>query len=205
MKALIIYDDFAKTVKANAALQQSARYSDVSVQWNITLWRVDMLKSPPAAETALTEAIDAHLIVFVGRCAHSPPVWLEHWLEHWAKCRQIENAALAVYCEASSDALLLPLSLELSRFAMCHGLTFLFDNDNVSGLRTGVEPTVSACHIHEAHNKVGGKVTRRETARSANTRCSCREPSLLRACSICPFRLRCRHLVAIDESRRFIP
>lgn len=36
MKALIIYDDFAKTVKANTALQLSARYSDVSVQWNIT-------------------------------------------------------------------------------------------------------------------------------------------------------------------------
>ncbi|MGC9943544.1 MAG: hypothetical protein ABSE48_17085, partial [Verrucomicrobiota bacterium] len=129
MKALIIYDDFAATVKANAALQHSVRYSDVSVQWNITLWRVDMLKCSPAAETALTEAIDTHLIVFVGRCAQSPPSWLEHWLEHWAKCRQIEDAALAVYCEGSSDPLSLPATLELSQFAMRHGLNVLFDDE----------------------------------------------------------------------------
>ena len=128
MKALIIYDDFAKTVKANAALQQSARYSDVSVQWNITLWLVDMLKCPPAAERALTESIDVHLIVFVGRCAQSLPSWLEHWLEHWAKCRQIEDVALAVSCEGGSDALSSPTSLELSQFALRHGLKVVFDD-----------------------------------------------------------------------------
>jgi hypothetical protein len=136
MKALIIYDDFAKTVNANAALQHSARYSGVSVQWNITLWRVDMLNCPPAAETALTEAIDAHLIVFVGRCAKWPPLWLEHWLEHWAKCRQIENAALAVYCEGSSDGLSLSVSPELSRFAIRHGLNVLFDDEMTIALST---------------------------------------------------------------------
>ena len=128
MNALIIYDDFAKTVKANAALQQSARYSDVRVQWNITLWRVDMLKCPSAAETALTEAIDTHLIVFVGRCAQSLPSWLGHWLEHWAKCRQIEDVALAVSCEGGPDALSPPTSLELSQFALRHGLAVVFDD-----------------------------------------------------------------------------
>ncbi len=128
MKAFIIYDDFATTLKANAALQLSARYSDVSVQWNITLWRVDMLKCPPAAERALTESIDVHLIVFVGRCAQSPPSWLGHWLEHWAKCRQIEDVALALFCEGGLDALSSPASLELSQFALRHGLEVVFDD-----------------------------------------------------------------------------
>jgi hypothetical protein len=128
MKAFIIYDDFATTLKANAALRNSTRHSDVSVQWNITLWRVDMLKCPPAAETALTEAIDTHLIVFVGRCAQSLPSWLEHWLEHWAKCRQIEDVALAVSCEDGPDALSSPTSLELSEFALRHGLKVVFDD-----------------------------------------------------------------------------
>ena len=128
MKAFIIYDDFATTLKANAALRRSTRYSDVSAQWNITIWRVDMLKCPPAAETALTEAIDTHLIVFVGRCAQSLPSWLEHWLEHWTKCRQIEDAGLAVYCEGSSDA----LSLELSQFATRPGLNVLFDGETTN-------------------------------------------------------------------------
>jgi hypothetical protein len=128
MKAFIIYDNFATTLKANAALRHPTRYSDVSVQWNITLWRMDMLKCPPAAETALTEAIDTHLIVFVGRCAQSLPSWLGHWLEHWAKCRLIEDVALAVYCEGGHDALSSPTSLELSQFALRHGLAVVFDD-----------------------------------------------------------------------------
>jgi hypothetical protein len=128
MKAFIIYDDYATTLRVNATLRHSTRYSDVSVQWNITLWRVDMLKCPPAAETALTEAMDTHLIVFVGRCAQSLPSWLGHWLEHWAKCRQIEDVALAVYCEGGPDALSSPTSLELSQFALRHGLEVVFDD-----------------------------------------------------------------------------
>src|SRR5271163_4397673 len=96
MKALVIYEDFACAERANAALQYSAQNADVSVQWNIRPWRVDMLKFPPAAEEALTEAMDAHLIVFVGRRAQSLSFWLQDWLEHWAKYRQIKDAALAV-------------------------------------------------------------------------------------------------------------
>jgi hypothetical protein len=153
MKALIVYDDFATTVKANAALQHSARYSDVSVQWNITFWRVDMLKCSASAETALTEAIDTHLIVFVGRCAQSPPSWLGHWLEHWAKCRQIEDAALAVYCEGGSDSLLLPLALELSQFATRHGLNIISDDrmeivsSQVEDRQSFVEEGAQQCEI----------------------------------------------------------
>src|SRR5271170_6921362 len=96
MKALVIYDDFVCAAKANAALQHSALNANVRVQWNIRPWRVDMLKFPPTAEEALTEAMDAHLIVFVGRRVQSFPFWLQDWLEHWAKCRLIKDAALAV-------------------------------------------------------------------------------------------------------------
>src|SRR5277367_1867006 len=93
MKALVIYEDFACAEKANTALQHSAQNADVKVQWHIRPWRVDMLKFPPTAEEALTEALDAHLIVFVCRGVQSLPFWLQDWLEHWAKCRQIEDAA----------------------------------------------------------------------------------------------------------------
>src|SRR5271156_5278076 len=105
MKALVIYDDFVCAEKANAALQHSAQNANVSVQWNIRPWRVDMLKFPPTAEEALTEAIDADLIVFAGRSAQSLPFWLQRWLEHWAKCRRIQDAALAVIPAQSTDTL----------------------------------------------------------------------------------------------------
>jgi hypothetical protein len=127
MKALILYQDFAFAVKANAVLQHSAQYSGIRVQWNIRPWRVDLLKFPRAAEDAQADAADAHLIVFGSRCALSFPFWLQDWLEQWAKCRQIKDVALAVVHEDRAESLSISQSPELSRFASRHGLNVIFD------------------------------------------------------------------------------
>src|SRR5271167_4231897 len=105
MKALIIYDDFYSAIKANESLQHSAHKADFSVQWNIRPWRVDMLKFPPTAEEALTDAIEAHLIVLAWHKTQPFPFWLQNWLERWAKCRQITDAALAVICAGNAGVL----------------------------------------------------------------------------------------------------
>ncbi|HMD13377.1 MAG TPA: hypothetical protein VKI62_01985 [Bacteroidota bacterium] len=131
MKALTIYSDFTCATKVNLTLQHSAEKLDFTVQWNISPWRVDMLKFSPIAEEALTDALDAHLIVFAGHGALSFPFWLRRWVEHWAKCRQIADAALAVFCEKSADALSMPEILELSHFAARNGLNFIFGDKMV--------------------------------------------------------------------------
>ena len=127
MKALIIYKDLASAAEVNIILQHSAHNVNFVVQWSIRPWRMDMLRFPPSAEAALTDARDAHLIVFAGCCAQSFPFWLEHWLKHWAKCRQIEDAALALFCEGNADTPSMSAILELSQFATRHGLSFIFD------------------------------------------------------------------------------
>jgi hypothetical protein len=129
MKALVIYDDFICVEKANAALQHSAQSADVRVQWDIRPWRVDMLKFPPTAEEALTEAMDAHLIVLVGRSVQSLSFWLQDWLEQWAKCRQIKDAALAVIGAANTEAM--SSQSDLSQFVKRHGLSVIFDDRGV--------------------------------------------------------------------------
>jgi len=73
---------------------------------------------------------------------------------------------------------------------------------NVFHLSAEVEHAVSAGHILQARNKVGGKVTRRETARPADTRCDCGEPSVLQACSSCPCRLGCFRPPVMGELQR---
>jgi len=127
MKALIVYDNFTAAAKANAALLSSAENVAPTVQWTVRPWRLNMLKFPPTADETLNDAADAHLIVFAGRCAQTFPFWLRHWLEHWAKFRQIKDAALAVFWERS-DGVSLSATLELSHFATCHGLAFIFDD-----------------------------------------------------------------------------
>jgi hypothetical protein len=129
MKALIIYDDFGSAAKANATLQQSAQHVNFAVQWSIIPWRVGMLKFPPTAEQALIDAVDAHLIVFAGRIAQSFPFWLQHWLELWAKCREVEDAALAVFGVGNAAPISSLGAPNLEGFARSHGLSFIFHNN----------------------------------------------------------------------------
>ena len=128
MKALIIYQNLASAVKVSSALQRAGQRADVSVQWIIRPWRVDLLKFPPSAEEALADAVDTHLIVFAGGIKRSLPFWLQHWLEHWTQRRQIRDAALAIFSEGIADALSISATRELLNFATCHGLDFIFDD-----------------------------------------------------------------------------
>src|SRR6266705_1445010 len=151
MKVMIIYDDFDSAAKANTTLQHSAHRADFAVQWNIRPWRVDLLKFPPTADEALTEALDAHLIVFAGQSAQSFPFWLERWLEQWAKHRRVKDAALAVVGAGSSEALSSTSAKpDLSQFAGRHDLNVIF-NDKITGIPSSIEDKSSSVegHRHE--------------------------------------------------------
>src|ERR1700733_9701882 len=103
MKAVIIYEDVLSATNAKTVLQRSTHGAGTSVKWNVCPWRLDMLKVPPTAEDALTEAMDAHLIVFAGFNGQPIPSWLQDWFENWAKSRQIDGAALAVINDDGVD------------------------------------------------------------------------------------------------------
>jgi hypothetical protein len=129
MKAVIIYDSFPLAAKANAMLQRATHKADATMCWNIRPWRVDVLRLPPAADEALTEAIDAYLILLASHNGQSLRSWLNRWLEQWATCRKIKNAALAVISDQSGEALLMSATNELFQFAVRHGLEFIMNSD----------------------------------------------------------------------------
>ena len=128
IKALLIYDDFASAVKANTALQRVAEQADLTVLWNIRPWCVDVLRLLPAADKALNEALDAHLIVFAGNRAQSNPSWLQRWLEQWAACRSISDAALAVIADGGQQTFSSAVSAGLTEFARRHKLEIIFND-----------------------------------------------------------------------------
>jgi hypothetical protein len=148
MKALIIYNDFISAARANAALQQSVQNADCAVQWSISPWRVDMLKFPPTSEEALADAADAHLIVFVGDCAEALPFWLQNWLEQWAKCRLVDDVALAVIRDKSADTGLIPTGTKLSHFARRHGLNLIFDDNKLTVTAGSMEDRAAFTESH---------------------------------------------------------
>ena len=129
MNAVVLYDTFDFAAKANAMLERAAHWTDETTHWSVKPWRVDMLKLPPAAEAALAEAAEAHLMVLELRQVPSLLPWLVDWLEQWAACRQVQDAALAVWDGGNAASRSARATPELSQFAGRHGLSLIF-NDN---------------------------------------------------------------------------
>src|SRR5436190_2099299 len=63
MKAVIIYADVATAARSIAILRRASSLANVSGEWNIKPWRVDVLNLQMIAEEALLEALDANIIV----------------------------------------------------------------------------------------------------------------------------------------------
>ena len=73
LKATVIYDDFDFAARTAALLEPVAARVREAMKWEVKPWRLDLLKQPTLAETALAEAADADLLVFALSRTHSPP------------------------------------------------------------------------------------------------------------------------------------
>ncbi len=125
MNAVIIYDDLDFASKAQALLGCAAHRADEALLWTVKPWRLDLLILPLTADEALKDAAEAHLIVFAVRSQADLPPRLLDWLEKWAGCRQVQDAALAVFDGGNGDMLSGTAAPELSQFAERHGLSFI--------------------------------------------------------------------------------
>jgi hypothetical protein len=126
LNAVIVYDTFDSAVKARRVLQPDRTAEPT--HWNVKPWRVDVLKMPPAAEVALTEAADAHLILIAIPRFQSFLPWLVDWLERWATCRKVKEAGLALWgCRTPAHGRA-EQHPELSQFAERHNMSLICDD-----------------------------------------------------------------------------
>jgi hypothetical protein len=145
MNAVIIYERFDFAAKAKAMLERAANGKGEATHWSVKPWRVGMLKLSPEAEAALADAAEAHLIVLALRQVQSLFPWLADWLERWATCRQVQEAALAVWDSGNVDTRPVRATPELSQFAGRHGLSLIFE-DNAPVEK---ESSMFASDLHE--------------------------------------------------------
>jgi hypothetical protein len=131
INAEMIYEKFEFAAKANAMLERVAHRAGESTYWSVKPWRVDMLKLASGAKAALAEAAEAHLILLALLQVQSHFPWLVEWLERWARCRQVQEAALAVWDDGSAGTRLARTTFELSQFAERHGLSLIFDDNEL--------------------------------------------------------------------------
>jgi hypothetical protein len=125
MSAVIICDDLVFRARAAATLERVGQRDEVNVRWKTIFWPINALNEKELAKKALVDSMDAHLILFPARCAHSLPHWVLDWLDRWAIRRLVPDAAVAIIADdqTSEPAKLTPLI----RFARMHGLTVIVD------------------------------------------------------------------------------
>jgi hypothetical protein len=144
MNAIIIHDDFELAAKTNGFLGHVMPHADKTAQWHVKPWLVNLLALKGIADAALSDAVDAHLIVLALHQSESLPACLPGWLEQWAVCRQVQDAALAVWDGGEGGKLSSTTTPELARFAQHHGLSFMYDNGTVESESAGF-----MSHLHE--------------------------------------------------------
>jgi hypothetical protein len=150
MNAVIIYDTFDFGAQANAMLKRATHRKDETTLWDVRLWRADLLKMPLAAETALMEAAEAHLIMLAVQHVQSLLPWLMDWLERWALRRKIQEAALALWVGGSAENRSAQTTREFSQFAENHGLSLIFDdNAKVEGKSSMIATVLDDCERPE--------------------------------------------------------
>lgn len=126
MNAVIVYDNVDLASKAQVMLGRAAHRADADLAWTVKPWRIELLLLPPASVRALEDAAEAHLIVLAVRRPAEPSPRLLDWLEQWARCRLVQDAALALFDGGNDDVRSGTAAPELAQFAQRYGLSFLF-------------------------------------------------------------------------------
>jgi hypothetical protein len=122
--AAVIYDDFDFAARAAALLDRAAIRTDEAMKWDVKPWRLNVLKQPSLADAALSETLGADLILVALFKTPSLPDELKDWLEDWTMKRQVEDAAMMLFCPEENAASIW-LWYELKEFAEWHNLLFL--------------------------------------------------------------------------------
>ena len=127
MNAVIIYNQAGLAAKAAAILRRASDRAEEPIHWSVSPWREDLLTQHPVQSAAFSDASEAHLIMLAVSNRDHLSTELLGWLEIWAWCRQVKDAALAVYDGVDGGyGLSTEADPKLVEFAHRHGLSFIF-------------------------------------------------------------------------------
>ena len=145
MKAVIIYDhsEFVanETLLLGLVSPPVKGAAEGIVKWNVTAHELETLKQATAAETVLTEAAEAGLVVLALNKTEFVPPWLMNWVARWAACSRDADAAFLLV-GGGFDARLSPLTdLELQLFVKSHASECSYEDGSLAEGSRFNEPT----------------------------------------------------------------
>ena len=96
LDVLLVYEDFSAGLRARQALDRILRQLELEADFNVNLWRFDLLREPALLERAANEAAKAWLVFLSAHSQGELPGTVNLWFKQWLERRGGEPCALAV-------------------------------------------------------------------------------------------------------------
>lgn len=93
---LLVYEDFSTGLRARQVFEQVARQLELEADFNVDLWKFDLLREPALLEWAANEAVKADLVFLSAHGQGELPGTVNMWLRRWLERRGGEPCALVV-------------------------------------------------------------------------------------------------------------
>jgi len=102
LDAMLIYEDLSTGLRAKRVLEHAARQFPMAPNFNLAIWRFDVLREPRWRNTALHEASEAVIGVVSAHGQQDLPKIAKGWLKHWLKRKGDESRALIISFDDTS-------------------------------------------------------------------------------------------------------
>lgn len=96
LDVLLVYEDFGTGLRARRAFEQVARQLELEADFNVDLWKLDLLHEPALLELVANEAAKAHIVFLSAHGQGELPGTANLWLQQWLERRGGEPCALVV-------------------------------------------------------------------------------------------------------------
>jgi len=102
LDAMLIYEDLSTGMRAKRVLEHAAHQFPMAPNFNLAIWRFDVLREPRWRNTALNEASAAVIGVVSAHGQQDLPKVAKGWLKQWLKRKGDESRALIVSFDDTS-------------------------------------------------------------------------------------------------------
>jgi hypothetical protein len=102
LDAMLIYEDLSTGLRAKRVLERAAHQLRMASNFNLAIWRFDMLRESCLHKTALSETSIAVIGVVSAHGQQELPKVATGWLKHWLRRKRDESRALIVSLDDTS-------------------------------------------------------------------------------------------------------
>lgn len=101
LRVTVIYEDLSTGLRAKRMFEQVGRLLDFEADFELTLWRADILPLSGLSQESAREAKETDILFLSGHGQRDLPAPVKRWFLNWLANRVGEPSALAVCFDAS--------------------------------------------------------------------------------------------------------